>query len=93
MNDVRKMKTTTKNGLCLNPWKTKVAMFHLNNQQASRQLNVYIEASGSKESSTSWGANGNTLRTAVLSLCHSRKPNSILSFFLVRVDDFVVPQR
>lgn len=95
--------------LKLNDQKTEVAIFHLNNQQASRQLDVYIDGVRlnhnhvpcylgipldrsltykdhlnklsqkvktrvnlvQKLSGTNWGANGNVLRTAVLSLVFS----------------------
>lgn len=109
-SDIRKMnKYYEKWCLRLNPRKTEVIMFHLNNQQASRQLNVYVdgvriehnfapvylgmpldrsltykpllEQRGQKLqtrnnlvqkiSGTDWGANGDTQRTAVLSLVYS----------------------
>lgn len=95
--------------LKLNDQKTEVAIFHLNNQQTGRQLNVFVDGVRlnhscvpkylgipldrsltfrehltklsqkvktrnnliQKLSGTSWGANGNVLRTAVLSLVYS----------------------
>ena len=42
--DIRKMKKYYEKWcLCLNTQKTEVAMFHLQNQQANRELNVYVD--------------------------------------------------